>query len=112
VPDAPAPAIVAANEAPPDDVLWFLQDEFGQNLPSAGSSGSNLGFSVGICEMTSTNGLGPPPPLDGNSCPQPTAEEEARFRAEEERYQPAIRPGPGSEPRVVARLGLGAATLA
>jgi hypothetical protein len=37
VPDTPAPAIVAVDEAPPYDVLWFLRDEFGQNLQSADS---------------------------------------------------------------------------
>jgi arsenite methyltransferase len=46
VPDAPAPAIVAVNETPPDDVLWYLQFEFGQNLPAADPSGSDLGGSV------------------------------------------------------------------
>src|SRR5438128_2752916 len=106
VPDMPAPAVLAVDEAPPDDVLWFLQEEFGQNVPSVDSSESNSGFSISICEMTSTSGSEPPPP-DGNSCPQPSAEEQARFRAEEERYQQAIRPAPGSEPRVVARLRLG-----
>jgi hypothetical protein len=108
VPDAPSPAIVAVNEAPPDDVLWFLRAEFGQELASADSSSSNLGGSISICEVTDTSGVGPPPTLDGNSCPQPTAEEQARFDAQEQRYEQAIRPAPGSEPRVVARLPLGA----
>jgi hypothetical protein len=48
-----------------------------------------------------------PPPPDSNSYPQPTAEELARLGAEEQRYQEAIRPAPRSEPRVVARPGLG-----
>jgi len=108
VPDAPAPAIVAVNETPPDDVLWYLQFEFGQNLPAADPSGSDIGGSVSICEMTNTSGLEPSPqPPDGQSCREPTAEEQAQSRAEEEHYQQAIRPAAGSEPRVVARLGLG-----
>src|SRR4051794_820700 len=106
VPDAPAPAIVALNEAPPEDVSSYLQADFGEELPTADSSSSNLDGSSGICELTSTDDLGPPPPVDGSSCRQPTAEEQARFDAEEQRYQQAVRPAPGSEPRVVASLRL------
>src|SRR2546430_17230851 len=62
VPDMPAPAVLAVDEAPPDDVLWFLQEEIGQNVPSVDSSESNSGFSISICEMTSTSGSEPPPP--------------------------------------------------
>ena len=105
VPNVPAPAIVAVNETPPDDVLWFLQDEFGQDPAPADPSSSNLGGSV--CVMTDTSGSGMTPTLTSDSCTQPTAEEQARYQAEEQRYEQAIRPVPGSEPRVVARLRLG-----
>lgn len=103
VPDAPAPAMAAVNEAPPEDVAWFLQSEFGQD-PSQPVASS----SYGVCEVTGSSGLGFPTAQEdaGNSCPQPTAEEQAQWAADEQRYEEAIRPAAGSVPRVIARLPL------
>ncbi len=110
VPDAPAPPITAVNEAPPEDVAWFLQAEFGQDSSPDDSGSSSFGVSVCEVEVRDISGLGLPATQDaaGSSCPQPTAEEQARWRAEEQRYEEAIRPAAGSEPRVVAKLRLGA----
>ncbi len=106
VPDAPPPAIAAVNEAPPEDVAWFLQSEFGLDAAPGDSAASGQGFVV--CNETIPSGseLSPPPDVSGNSCPQPTAEEQARWTAAEQQYEQLIRPAPGSEPRVIARLPL------
>jgi hypothetical protein len=96
VPDRPAPPIAAVDEAAPEDVLWFLRLDFGQE-PSS-DSGTDV-VSVSDSEYCfSTSG--------DTTCPQPTAEQLAEAKAEEQQYVAAITPPPGEEPRVVAKLPL------
>jgi hypothetical protein len=114
VPNVEAPPISRADEAPPDDVLFFLKTDFGE----AGSSSSGSTTSMDFCSSSAASGTGGITWTSswsayGPSCPQPTPEEQARMRAQEQRFQDAIRPAPGSAPRVVAKLALdgGAAEL-
>jgi hypothetical protein len=95
VPDRPSPPIVPVDEAPPDDVTWFLQHDF--EPPSTTSTG------VGVitAELVCTDRSG-----DRGVCPEPTPEERAQAQQAEEDYLKSIRPAAGSPPRVIAKLAL------
>jgi hypothetical protein len=83
----PAPPIVAVDEAPPYNVLWFDDHEYS---------------SVHVyCDAGSSD----PDQSDG-SCPALTPEQEAKAREQEKAWNDAVRPAPGSDPRTIAKLRL------
>jgi len=99
VPDAPAPPIEAADEAPPEDATFFLEMDSGQADSSSGDSATAVGINE-YCAVIWSDAAGG----DRQDCGPPTPEQEAQARAEERQYEQAIRPAPDSPPRVVARL--------
>jgi hypothetical protein len=77
----------------------LLRAEFREDLPSQAGTGQ-----VRLCaELT------PPGATStvGSTCPQPSAEEIAKMQAQLEQYVAAIRPAPGTDPQVTAKLELG-----
>jgi hypothetical protein len=113
-PDAQAPPITAADSPPPPDALFFLKSDFGATEGGgstrtvvlcaqwSGSSDATGGGAVG----GTVDSASPPRSNAGGTCPQPGAAALARLRAQQRRFQHAIRPAPASPPRVVARLPL------
>lgn len=97
VPDAAAPPVVAVDEAPPADVTALLHAMFAPRP----ISGSGPNGTIQLCMVSDMA-----PATSSASCPQPSPEEVAQARAEEERYRAAIEPAATSEPRVVAKLTL------
>lgn len=105
VPDRPSPPIRAVDEAPPDDVLWFLKQDF--QLPAQASATptgvDTAGNTVAeICFDSSTD----PSVGTTTTCPPPTPEQLAKAQQEQERFLHAIKPAPDAQPRVVAKLAL------
>ena len=104
VPDRPSPPITAVDEAPPDDVLWFLKQDF--QVPAQSSSATSVdtaGKSLDeICFVSSTD----PSAGSTTSCPPPTPEQRAKAEQEQERFLHSIRPASDSQPRVIAKLAL------
>jgi hypothetical protein len=104
VADASAPPIEAVDEAPSADQLDFLQMDWQQ--PDQSSSDSSSGF-TDLCTVGGPTGITPmPATTDATTCPPPTPEEQAQAKADEQRYDDAIRPGPDTPPRVLAKLSL------
>lgn len=97
-PDTAAPPIVALDEAPPDDIAWFLKDEFGETPAPATSTGVDQ---VRLCATPQgSDGMTP--------CPPPSPDEQAKLQAGFQKLEELVRPAAGTEPRVVAKLSLGA----
>ena len=92
----PAPPIVAVDEAPPDDILWFLHMD---------TSSTSDGQGGGIHEYCGTDELDPPANSE-ESCPPMTPEQEAQAREQEKAWVDAVSPAPDSPPRTIAKLSL------
>jgi len=90
---APAPPIVAVDEAPPAELQRVLDEELGHS--SAASSG------IDTQEKTVTFVWG-----GTSTTAAPTAAQLAEARAQLEEQRRALEPAPDSTPRVVARLPL------
>ncbi len=100
VPDRPSPPITAVDEAPPDDVQWFLKDDFAPP-PESSSSSSASGGSVRAFEMCWSDSTS-----ESSECPAPTPEQLAKSHEAEEQYRKDVLPASGSQPMVVAKLAL------
>ena len=108
--DAPAPPVVAVDEAPPSSVARLLQVELG---PPTGNGVDTAGSGTGqTCMLTfswGTSGVpaaSAPAPSAQPSCSPATPAEEAQIVAEQQRWRQSIAPAPGHEPRTIATLSL------
>jgi hypothetical protein len=104
VPDAPAPPIVAVDESPPEDVAWLLALALGESQPM--DADEVQGFVDVVCEQQTAGAIGTQ--MGYSPCPQPTAEEQASMLDQQRRFEEALRPAPQTEPRVIAKLPVGA----
>ncbi len=98
VPAAPAPPIVALDEAPPAEVTRMLDEEFAPLPVDSGLYGAAGPTSVIFMWGVDVQDAG------GTSAPTPAQIAEARRQFEAHRE--ALVPAPGSRPRAVARLPL------
>src|SRR5690349_18495561 len=80
VANAAAPPIAAVDEAPPDDIAWFLKDEFGQAPPGPATTTTGTD-QVQLCASS-----------QGATCPPPSPEEQAKLAAGFQRFEELVRP--------------------
>lgn len=99
--DHPAPPIVAANETPPDDIQWFLNQDFKPHDSSSTDDQTGQGTADLVCTQSGSTGS------VTTECPQPSPEDSAKMQAEDDQYTHAISPAAGGDPLVVAKLELG-----
>ncbi len=112
--DAPAPPVVAVDEAPPPAVARFLGLELGQHLSDSGVDTRRLVGHGSDLRAERSPGRGTPAapvasasaPAAQPSCSPATPAQQAQMLAQQQQWQQAIAPAPGHEPRTIATLPL------